>query len=56
MKTLKSREEWLAARKNYIGGSDASAVLGMNPYKTNLELWKEKTGIVQPEDLSLIHI
>ena len=52
MKTLKSREEWLAARKNYIGGSDASAVLGMNPYKTNLELWKEKTGIVQPEDIS----
>lgn len=52
MKTLKSREEWLAARKHYIGGSDASAVLGMNPYKTNLELWQEKTGIVQPEDIS----
>jgi putative phage-type endonuclease len=52
MKTLKSRDEWLAARKNYIGGSDASAVLGMNPYKTNLELWQEKTGIVQPEDIS----
>lgn len=52
MKTLKSRDEWLAARKHYIGGSDASAVLGMNPYKTNLELWQEKTGIVQPEDIS----
>ena len=52
MKTLNSREEWLAARKHYIGGSDAAAVLGMNPYKTNLELWQEKTGIVQPEDIS----
>lgn len=52
MKTLKSREEWLAARKHYIGGSDAAAVLGMNPYKTNLELWQEKTGVVQPEDIS----
>lgn len=52
MKTLKSRDEWLAARKHYIGGSDASAVLGMNPYKTNLELWQEKTCIVQPEDIS----
>lgn len=52
MNTLKSRDEWLAARKHYIGGSDASAVLGMNPYKTNLELWQEKTGIVQPEDIS----
>lgn len=52
MKTLKSREEWLAARKNYIGGSDAAAVLGLNPYKSNLELWQEKTGIVTPEDIS----
>ena len=52
MKTLTSREEWLAARKNYIGGSDAAAVLGLNPYKSNLELWQEKTGIVTPEDIS----
>lgn len=52
MKTLKSRDEWLAARKHYIGGSDAAAVLGLNPYKSNLELWQEKTGIVTPEDIS----
>lgn len=52
MKTLSSHEEWLAARKSYIGGSDAAAVIGMNPYKTNLELWQEKTGLVTPEDIS----
>lgn len=52
MKVLGSREEWLAARKNFIGGSDASAILGMNPYKTNLELWQEKTGLIEPEDIS----
>lgn len=52
MKILSSREEWLGVRKHYIGGSDASAVLGMNPYKSNLELWQEKVGIVQPEDIS----
>lgn len=52
MKILSSREEWLEARSNYIGGSDASAVIGLNPYKTNLELWQEKTGLVQPEDIS----
>lgn len=51
MKILSSREEWLGVRKHYIGGSDASAVLGMNPYKSNLELWQEKVGIVQPEDI-----
>ena len=52
MKTLSSREKWLEARSNYIGGSDASAVIGLNPYKTNLELWQEKNGLVQPEDIS----
>ena len=52
MHILNSHEDWLTARKNYIGGSDASAVIGMNPYKTNLELWQEKTGLVQPEDIS----
>ena len=49
---LNSREEWLQARRNHIGGSDASACVGMNPYKTNEELWKEKTGQVQPVDIS----
>lgn len=52
MKILPSREAWLEARKNFIGGSDASAVLGMNPYKTNQELWEEKTGLAVPEDIS----
>lgn len=52
MKILNSHEEWLQARRNFIGGSDASAVLGMNPYKTNVELWEEKTGLLVPEDIS----
>lgn len=50
--TLTSREEWLEARKSYIGGSDASAIVGMNPYKTNDDLWFEKTGKITPEDIS----
>lgn len=52
MLILKNREEWLEKRKNYIGGSDASAVIGMNPYKSNIELWEEKTGLIVPEDIS----
>lgn len=47
-----SHDEWLKARGHTIGGSDASAVIGMNPYKTNEELWLEKTGQVIPEDIS----
>ncbi|MBB4865921.1 putative phage-type endonuclease [Pseudomonas nitritireducens] len=39
-----SRDEWLAVRKHGIGGSDAAAAVGLNPYKSQLELWLEKTG------------
>jgi len=49
---FKSREEWLEARKARIGGSDASACVGMNPYKDNVTLWEEKMGLVVPEDIS----
>jgi putative phage-type endonuclease len=36
-------DEWKAKRSLGIGGSDASAVLGLNPYRTNIDLWKNKT-------------
>ena len=49
---FKSRSQWLDARKNHIGGSDASACVGMNPYKDNVQLWEEKMGLVLPEDIS----
>ncbi len=42
-KTL-PREDWLAVRKRGIGSSDAAAAVGLNPYKSQLELWMEKTG------------
>lgn len=51
MIVLKDREEWLKHRDR-IGGSDASAILGMNPYRTNIELWQIKTGQLTPEDIS----
>ena len=38
------REDWLAVRKQGIGSSDAAAAIGLNPYKSQLELWMEKTG------------
>lgn len=51
MLTFPNRDEWLKARGNTIGGSDASAIVGMNPYKSNVELWLEKTGQIIPEDI-----
>jgi putative phage-type endonuclease len=38
------RDAWLAVRKGGIGSSDAAAAVGLNPYKSQLELWMEKTG------------
>lgn len=52
MKKLASREEWLAERKFRIGGSDAACLIGRNPYKTNVDLFREKTGRAEPPDLS----
>lgn len=39
-----SHEEWKALRSNYIGGSDAAAVVGLNPFSSRYSLWAEKTG------------
>ena len=47
-----SREEWLIARNEGIGGSDCAAILGLNPYKSRYALWAEKTGKIVPEDIS----
>ncbi len=38
------REEWLQVRKRGIGSSDAASAVGLCPYKSQLELWMEKTG------------
>lgn len=51
MQVLPNREVWLKHRTK-IGGSDASAILGKNPYKTNVELWKDKAFHLMPEDIS----
>lgn len=51
MKVLKDREEWLKNRSR-IGGSDAAAIVGLNPYMTNTDLFMIKTGQMQQEDIS----
>lgn len=48
-----SNEEWRASRKGSIGGSDAATVLGLNPYSSPYALWAEKTGAMEPEDISM---
>ncbi|MEI7934794.1 MAG: YqaJ viral recombinase family protein [Chlorobiaceae bacterium] len=38
------RDQWLTVRKQGIGSSDAASAVGLNPYKSQLQLWMEKTG------------
>lgn len=50
------RDQWLQVRRGGIGSSDAAAAVGLNPYKSQLQLWMEKTGrdgnlpVVDPND------
>lgn len=39
-------------RSGFIGSSDISAVMSMNPWKSPLQLWAEKTGAIEQKDLS----
>ena len=40
-----STEEWLEKRNELgIGGSDVSAIVGTNPFKSAVEVWLDKTG------------
>lgn len=45
------RLEWLEARRNGIGGSDAAAILGLNPWKSPLALYNEKIGLLESDSL-----
>ena len=41
-----NKEEWKKLRHQYIGGSDAAAVVGLNPFASAYSLWAEKTNRV----------
>lgn len=47
-----SYEDWLQNRRIGIGGSDASAICGVNKYKTTLEVWMDKLGLSEGSESS----
>lgn len=44
-----SHAEWLEWRKKGIGGSDAGAILGLNPYSSAFQVYCDKKGLVNTE-------
>lgn len=45
-----TREEWLEERRSGLGGSDAAAVLGLNPWSSPLAVYLEKLGLSEPKE------
>lgn len=48
----KNKQEWLSLRQKGVTASEIAVVCGLSSYKTELELWAEKTEKVQPQVLS----
>lgn len=46
---IQGTPEWLAFRKTKVSASDAAPVMGANPWKTSIIIWKQKLGLL-PED------
>ncbi len=43
-------EQWHLDRQKGIGGSDASTILGINPWKSRIQLYHEKVDKIIPQD------
>lgn len=43
------RENWLAQRRTGITGTDVSAILGINPWASPLDIWLDKRGQAEPK-------
>lgn len=44
-----THDQWLAFRRTGIGGSDMAAILGLNHWRSVLDVWLDKTGRAEPE-------
>lgn len=46
----KDREEWLQYRQSGIGSSEVATILGLNPWETPYQLWRQKKGLDTPKE------
>ena len=45
-----AHEDWLNYRRTGIGGSDAAAIVGLNPYRSRLEVYADKLGLMPEKE------
>lgn len=56
IETLPSEKDWLAARRQGIGASEAAAILGVSPFKSALALYAEKLELSEPDATEQEHL
>jgi putative phage-type endonuclease len=49
---MDEREKWLAQRREGIGGTDISAIVGVNPYRKPMDVFMDKLGYADPVEES----
>lgn len=49
MNTTTTTNDWLAWRNAGLGGTDVAAIVGLSPWRTPLDVWREKVGLSMPE-------
>ena len=45
-----TREQWLEERRKGIGGSDAAAIAGLSRYRSPIQVYMEKLGLIEPPE------
>lgn len=50
--TLQRNPDWVIARHWGVGASEAACIMGEDPRRDPLELYAEKTGVLQPDNLA----
>jgi len=50
MPQITETKEWHEDRRKGIGGSDSPVILGVSPFKSPYDLWREKIGEVEPTE------
>lgn len=54
MSAIETRQQWLEARRFYLGGTDLAAIVGKHKYKTPLGVYAEKVLGLMDEDQSVM--
>ena len=50
--TNQGSDEWVAFRRRSIGASDLPVILGISPWRTPLQLWREKIGLGDGQEVT----